>query len=471
MSETSNKTRLEHDCIGQMEVPANVYWGIHTQRAIGNFPVSGITDSQHPELIRAYATVKRACAIANEELGLIDPAKAEAIRAACLEIEAGKLADQFPVDVMQGGAGTSSNMNMNEVIANRAIELLGGKKGDYSIVHPNDHVNMAQSTNDVIPCAGKLTILELMPGLIQELKRLHKALMDKSIEFDDVVKMGRTQLQDAVPIRLGQSFEAYAAVIARDIRRLQQVEEEIRVLNIGATAVGTAINVNSIYLFHIVKNINLVCGTDCSQAEDLFDATQNLDGFVFTSSMLKTCAVNLSKICNDLRLLSSGPKTGIGEINLPPKQNGSSIMPGKINPVIPEVVSQVAYNVIGNDTTVTLAAEAGQLELNALEPVVFYKIFESIDTMTGAVRTLIDNCILGITANRKRCEQLVESSVSLATALCPYIGYKKAADIAKQSLETGIPVRELVQNSGLLTQEQLENGLNLLSMTQPGHQF
>lgn len=330
---------------------------------------------------------------------------------------------------------------------------------------------MAQSTNDVIPCAGKLTILELMPGLIQELKRLHKALMDKSVEFDDVVKMGRTQLQDAVPIRLGQSFEAYAAVIARDIRRLQQVEEEIRVLNIGATAVGTAINVNPIYLFHIIKNINLVCGTDCSQAEDLFDATQNLDGFVFTSSMLKTCAVNLSKICNDLRLLSSGPKTGIGEINLPPKQNGSSIMPGKINPVIPEVVSQVAYNVIGNDTTVTLAAEAGQLELNAFEPVVFYKIFESIDTMTGAVRTLIDNCILGITANRKRCEQLVESSVSLATALCPYIGYKKAADIAKQSLETGIPVRELVQNSGLLTQEQLENGLNLLSMTQPGHQF
>ncbi len=319
--------------------------------------------------------------------------------------------------------------------------------------------------------AGKLTILELMPGLIQELKRLHKALMDKSIEFDDVVKMGRTQLQDAVPIRLGQSFEAYAAVIARDIRRLQQVEEEIRVLNIGATAVGTAINVNPIYLFHIIKNINLVCGTDCSQAEDLFDATQNLDGFVFTSSMLKTCAVNLSKICNDLRLLSSGPKTGIGEINLPPKQNGSSIMPGKINPVIPEVVSQVAYNVIGNDTTVTLAAEAGQLELNAFEPVVFYIIFESIDTMTGAVRTLTDNCILGITANRKRCEQLVESSVSLATALCPYIGYKKAADIAKQSLETGIPVRELVQNSGLLTQEQLENGLNLLSMTQPGHQF
>ena len=453
-------TRLEADSIGTMEVPAKAYYGVQSLRAKHNFNITGCP--LHPAFINNLARIKKAAAMTNMTAHVLDEQIGQAIIRACDEIIAGKL---------QGGAGTSANMNANEVIANRAIELLGGKKGDYSIVHPNDHVNMAQSTNDVIPCAGKLTILELMPGLIQELKRLHKALMDKSIEFDDVVKMGRTQLQDAVPIRLGQSFEAYAAVIARDIRRLQQVEEEIRVLNIGATAVGTAINVNPIYLFHIVKNINLVCGTDCSQAEDLFDATQNLDGFVFTSSMLKTCAVNLSKICNDLRLLSSGPKTGIGEINLPPKQNGSSIMPGKINPVIPEVVSQVAYNVIGNDTTVTLAAEAGQLELNAFEPVVFYKIFESIDTMTGAVRTLIDNCILGITANRKRCEQLVESSVSLATALCPYIGYKKAADIAKQSLENGIPVRELVQNSGLLTQEQLENGLNLLSMTQPGHQF
>ena len=432
-------TRLEADSIGTMEVPAKAYYGVQSLRAKHNFNITGCP--LHPAFINNLARIKKAAAMTNMTAHVLDEQIGQAIIRACDEIIAGKLHSQFIVDAIQGGAGTSANMNANEVIANRAIELLGGKKGDYSIVHPNDHVNMAQSTNDVIPCAGKLTILELMPGLIQELKRLHKALMDKSVEFDDVVKMGRTQLQDAVPIRLGQSFEAYAAVITRDIRRLQQVEEEIRVLNIGATAVGTAINVNPIYLFHIIKNINLVCGTDCSQAEDLFDATQNLDGFVFTSSMLKTCAVNLSKICNDLRLLSSGPKTGIGEINLPPKQNGSSIMPGKINPVIPEVVSQVAYNVIGNDT------------------------------MTGAVRTLIDNCILGITANRKRCEQLVESSVSLATALCPYIGYKKAADIAKQSLETGIPVRELVQNSGLLTQEQLENGLNLLSMTQPGHQF
>lgn len=462
-------TRLESDSIGTLEVPAKAYYGVQSLRAKHNFNITG--RPLHPAFINNLARIKKAAAITNMTAHVLDEKIGTAIIQACDEIIAGKLHNQFIVDAIQGGAGTSANMNANEVIANRAIEILGGQKGDYSIVHPNDHVNMAQSTNDVIPSAGKLTILELLPGLVDELKRLHKALLDKSVEFDDVVKMGRTQLQDAVPIRLGQSFEAYAAVIARDINRLQEVEKEVSVLNLGATAVGTAINVNPIYLFHIIKNINLVCGTNCSQADDLFDATQNLDGFVVTSGVLKTCAVSLSKICNDLRLLSSGPKTGFGEINLPPKQNGSSIMPGKINPVIPEVVTQVAYSVIGNDTAITLAAEAGQLELNAFEPVIFYKIFESIDTMTGAVRTLIDNCILGITANRKRCEQLVESSVSLATALCPYIGYKKAADIAKKSLETGIPVRELVQNSGLLTEEQIENGLNLLSMTQPGHQF
>ena len=460
-------TRLEADSIGTMEVPAKAYYGVQSLRAKHNFNITGCP--LHPAFINNLARIKKAAAMTNMTAHVLDEQIGQAIIRACDEIIAGKLHSQFIVDAIQGGAGTSANMNANEVIANRAIELLGGKKGDYSIVHPNDHVNMAQSTNDVIPCTGKLTILELMPGLIQELKRLHKALMDKSVEFDDVVKMGRTQLQDAVPIRLGQSFEAYAAVIARDIRRLQQVEEEIRVLNIGATAVGTAINVNPIYLFHIIKNINLVCGTDCSQAEDLFDATQNLDGFVFTSSMLKTCAVNLSKICNDLRLLSSGPKTGIGEINLPPKQNGSSIMPGKINPVIPEVVSQVAYNVIGNDTTVTLAAEAGQLELNAFEPVIFYKIFESIDTLRGAVETLIDNCILGITANRERCRALVESSAALATALCPALGYKKSAEIAKKCNRTGIPVRQIVLEEGLLPEEELDRYLSLVDMTQAGH--
>lgn len=460
-------TRLESDSIGTMEVPAKAYYGVQTLRAKHNFNITG--RPLHPAFIRNLARIKKAAALTNMAAHVLDESIGKAIIQACDEIIAGKFQNQFIVDAIQGGAGTSANMNANEVIANRAIEILGGTKGDYTIVHPNDHVNMAQSTNDVIPCAGKLTVMELMPDLISEMERLYKTLMDKSTEFDDVVKMGRTQLQDAVPIRLGQSFEAYAAVIGRDIRRFYKVEADMRVLNIGATAVGTAINVNPVYLFHIIKDINLVCGTSCVQAENLFDATQNLDGFVHTSSILKTCAVNLSKICNDLRLLSSGPRTGFGEINLPPKQNGSSIMPGKINPVIPEVVSQVAFHVIGNDVTVTLAAEAGQLELNAFEPVIFYSIFESIDTLTGAVNTLIDNCISGITANRARCASLVESSVSLATALCPYLGYKKSSDLAKKSLETGISIRELVIKEELMTEKQIEESLDFIAMTQPGH--
>ena len=460
-------TRKEADSIGTMEVPMKAYYGVQTLRAKKNFHITG--RPLHPEFIKNLVRIKKAAAYTNMTAHILDEKIGNAIVKACDEIIEGKLHSQFIVDAIQGGAGTSANMNANEVIANRAIEILGGEKGDYTIVHPNDHVNMAQSTNDVIPSAGKLTILALLPGLLEQLERLHKALRDKSIEFDDVVKMGRTQLQDAVPIRLGQSFEAYAAVIERDIRRIRSLDSEIKVLNIGATAVGTAINVNPVYLFHIIRNVNLVCGTDCSQAEDLFDATQNLDGFVRTSAALRVCAVNLSKICNDLRLLSSGPKAGLGEINLPPKQNGSSIMPGKINPVIPEVVSQVAYNVIGNDVTVTMAAEAGQLELNAFEPVIFYKIFESIDTLRGAVETLIDNCILGITANRERCRALVESSAALATALCPALGYKKSAEIAKKCNRTGIPVRQIVLEEGLLPEEELDRYLSLVDMTQAGH--
>lgn len=460
-------TRKEADSIGTMQVPMKAYYGVQTLRAKNNFHITG--RPLHPEFIKNLVRIKKAAAYTNMTAHILDEKIGNAIVKACDEIIEGKLHSQFIVDAIQGGAGTSANMNANEVIANRAIEILGGQKGDYTIVHPNDHVNMAQSTNDVIPSAGKLTILALLPGLLEQLERLHKALRDKSIEFDDVVKMGRTQLQDAVPIRLGQSFEAYAAVIERDIRRIRALDTELKVLNIGATAVGTAINVNPVYLFHIIRNVNLVCGTDCSQAEDLFDATQNLDGFVHTSASLRVCAVNLSKICNDLRLLSSGPKAGLGEINLPPKQNGSSIMPGKINPVIPEVVSQVAYNVIGNDVTVTMAAEAGQLELNAFEPVIFYKIFESIDTLKGAVETLIDNCILGITANRERCRALAESSAALATALCPALGYKKSAEIAKKCNRTGIPVRQIVLEEGLLPEEELDRYLSLVDMTQAGH--
>lgn len=374
-------TREESDSIGTMQVPEKAYYGVQALRARNNFHITG--RPLHTEFIRNLVRIKKAAAMTNMAAHVLDESIGGAIIKACDEIISGKLHQAFIVDAIQGGAGTSANMNANEVIANRAIEILGGRKGDYSIVHPNDHVNMAQSTNDVIPCAGKLTMMGLLPRLIEELERLQKAFSDKAVEFDDVVKMGRTQLQDAVPIRLGQSFEAYANVVGRDISRLKGLKKDLRALNIGATAVGTAINVNPVYLFQIIKNINLICGTDCYQADDLFDATQNLDCFVHVSGALKTCASSLSKICNDLRLLSSGPHAGLGEINLPPKQNGSSIMPGKINPVIPEVVSQVAFNVIGNDVTVTMAAEAGQLELNAFEPVIFYKIFESIDTLGG----------------------------------------------------------------------------------------
>ena len=459
-------TRKEADSIGTMEVPMKAYYGVQTLRAKKNFHITG--RPLHPEFIKNLVRIKKAAAYTNMTAHILDEKIGNAIVKACDEIIEGKLHSQFIVDAIQGGAGTSANMNANEVIANRAIEILGGEKGDYTIVHPNDHVNMAQSTNDVIPSAGKLTILALLPGLLEQLERLHKALRDKSIEFDDVVKMGRTQLQDAVPIRLGQSFEAYAAVIERDIRRIRSLDSEIKVLNIGATAVGTAINVNPVYLFHIIRNVNLVCGTDCSQAEDLFDATQNLDGFVHTSAALRVCAVNLSKICNDLRLLSSGPKAGLGEINLPPKQNGSSIMPGKINPVIPEVVSQVAYNVIGNDVTVTMAAEAGQLELNAFEPIIFYCMFQSIDTLAYAVQTFVENCVKGITANETRCRYLVENSVGIITAICPHVGYQKAADIAKKAMKTGESVRSLILQEKLLDEEELDIILEPTQMTEPG---
>jgi len=457
------KMRMESDYIGKMEVPEEAYYGVQALRGQENFSITG--RPMHPALISGMAIVKKAAAITNEQAGLLPKNIAEAVSVACDEVIEGKLREQFILDAVQGGAGTSANMNTNEVIANRAIEILGGEKGDYTIVHPNDHVNMAQSTNDVYPTAGKLAILSLLPKIVIQLRRLEEALERKAVEFDDVLKVGRTQLQDAVPLRLGQSFRAYKHMVKRDIVRLEKVQEEVKCLNIGGTAIGTAINVSPFYLSHIVEEIRKVSGLDVVHAEDLIDATQNLDGFVAVSSALRTCAINLSKMSNDLRLLSSGPKTGIGEINLPPRQNGSSIMPGKVNPVIPEVVSQMAFLVIGNDITVTMAAEAGQLELNAFEPVLFYKLFESIQALESAVKTLIDHCILGITANRERCAELLEKSVGVVTALCPYIGYKKAAELAKASLKNEIPVRVLVKEEGILKSEELERILNPVSMT------
>lgn len=458
-------SRMEHDSIGALNVPAEAYYGVQSMRAATNFQITH--RPLHPVLIDSIVMVKKAAAITNEKSGKLDQQIAQAIIQACDEILDGNLRDQFIVDAIQGGAGTSDNMNANEVIANRAIEILGGTKGDYSIVHPNDHVNMSQSTNDVIPTAGKITVLKLLPQTIKELEKLEKAMEEKEAEFDDILKMGRTQLQDAVPMRLGQSFGAFAHVLKRDIKRLKNVMDEMKVLNIGATAIGTAINVDPYYLANISYELSKVAGISLKQADDLIDATQNLDGFVSVSGVLKTCAVDISKISNDLRLMSSGPRTGLSEINLPARQNGSSIMPGKINPVIPEVVSQVAYLIIGHDYTITMAAEAGQLELNAFEPVLFHYLFESIDTLKEAAATLTKHCITGITANKGQCEEYIEKSVGISTALCPYIGYAKSAEIAKKSLKTGISVKELVLEEGLLKEEELKEILKPEKMTQP----
>lgn len=457
------ETRLEADSIGVMEVPIDAYYGVQSMRARENFTITG--QKLNSQFISNMARIKKAAAIVNRKAQDLDSKRADYIIRACDEIMKGEWRDSFIVDAIQGGAGTSANMNINEVIANRACELAGHHKGDYAFIHPNDHINMAQSTNDVIPSAGKLTVIDLMQSLLKQLGRLDNALMEKADEFDDIVKIGRTQLEDAVPMRLGQSFHGYASMVRRDIKRLREVLCEMYVLNMGGTAIGTAINVSSYYFENIVPTLAKITGHPLCQAEDLFDATQNLDGFVMVSGALKACAVNLSKMCNDLRLLSSGPRAGLGEINLPARQNGSSIMPGKVNPVIPEVVNQVAFHVIGNDTTITMAAEAGQMELNAFEPVIFYNLFNSITTLAEAVETLTDHCICGITANRERCKDLLELSTGPVTALCPYIGYQKAADLAKSSLKTGISIRTLVLNEKLIEEKKLTEILNPYSMT------
>ena len=458
--------RSEHDSIGERAVPKDVYYGVQSLRAAENFHITGLT--MHPEIISSIAEIKKASAITNYEIGLLEKKVADAIVKACDEIVEGKLHDEFIVDPIQGGAGTSLNMNANEVIANRAIELLGGQKGDYTLVNPNDHVNCGQSTNDVFPSAGKMAVLKLLIKAQIQLERLYKALVDKAEEFDDVLKMGRTQLQDAVPIRLGQEFRAYSEAIRRDIARIEHAQDEMRCLNMGGTAVGTGINADEQYLHRIVPNLSKVTGLRLVQAFNLIDATQNLDGFVAVSGTVKTCAVNLSKMCNDLRLMSSGPRCGFGEINLPARQNGSSIMPGKVNPVIPEVVNQVAFNVMGNDLTITMAAEAGQLELNAFEPIIFWNLTHAVEFLTYAVNTLTDHCIVGITANRQHCKDMVENSVGIITALCPHVGYEAAAKVAKKAIATGESVRSLILKENLLDEESLNKILDPYSMTEPG---
>lgn len=457
--------RTESDSIGIKEVPEDAYYGVQALRASDNFNITGL--KMHPEFVKSLVQVKKASAITNCGIGALDSKIGHAIVEACNEIIEGKFRDQFILDPVQGGAGTSMNMNANEVIANIAIELLGGEKGNYNIVNPNDHVNMGQSTNDVIPTSGKITTLRLVSKAIRQLNELYRVLKEKSEEFKDVIKMGRTQLQDAVPITLGQEFKAYSAVVKRDIIRIKRASQDMRILNIGGTAVGTGINADMEYIEEIVPNLSVIAGIEFCQADDLIDSTQNLDAFLNVSSAVKTCAVNLSKISNDLRLLSSGPRTGIGEINLPAVQNGSSIMPGKINPVIPEVLNQIAFNIIGNDVTITMAVEAGQLELNAFEPVIFYNLFESLETLSNGVGTFTDNCIRGITANKDKCRQLLNNSVGMITALSPYIGYKRAAQAAKKAINTGKSIKDVVLEEKILKEEEFENFINPYDMIEP----
>ncbi|MBQ7323874.1 MAG: aspartate ammonia-lyase [Clostridia bacterium] len=456
------RTRKENDSVGTLEVPLNAYYGVQTLRGFENFQISG--NKMNPYFLQNITLIKKAAAKINGQYGYIPKDIADAIITACEEIAEGKWSDEFITDAIQGGAGTTVNMNVNEVIANRATVLLGGKKGQY-LCHPNDHVNHAQSTNDVIPSAGKLTVLNLADKLLSNLEQLADSLENKAKEFDGIIKMGRTQLEDAVPIRLGQEFHAYASALRRDLKRISNSLHEMHVLNMGGTAIGTCVNAEKEYVDSIVQVLAEESGRALQKADDLIDATQNIDCFVAVSGSLKACAVNLSKMCNDLRLMSSGPKTGFGEITLPAKQNGSSIMPGKVNPVIPEVVTQVAFLVIGNDVTITLAAEAGQLELNAFEPVIFYKLFESLTCLTNAMHTLRVNCIDGIVANAKHCEDLVYRSVGLVTALCPYLGYKKSAELAKEALAKDIGIKDLILEYKLIDPELLDKILDPYSMT------
>ncbi|MGL5049042.1 MAG: aspartate ammonia-lyase [Fusobacteriaceae bacterium] len=460
------KYRIETDSIGSLEVPKNAYYGVQSLRGKNNFHITGYR--LHPKFITAMAYVKKAAALSNYHAGVISKEIQDAMIQASEEIIEGKFRDQFITDAIQGGAGTSMNMNINEVIANRGGELLGGELGKYDKINPNDHVNYGQSTNDVIPTAGKLTIHMMSKDLLESLEKLYKTLREKGLEFDEVIKMGRTHLQDAVPIRLGQEFRAFAEPVGRDIVRIKNALEDLKYVNMGATAVGTGINADVDYVHNVVKTLARITDVDFKQSQNLVDGTRNLDSFVFLSSALKTCAVNLSKTANDLRLMSSGPKTGLGEINLPQQQPGSSIMPGKVNPVIPEVVSQVAFQVFGNDLTITKAAEAGQLELNVFEPVLFFNLFQSIEIITNGVKTFVDNCLVGITANEDRCKELVNISIGIITALNPHIGYKNSADIAKESLKTGVPIRQIVLERGLLSEESLNIILDPFEMTRPG---
>ncbi|MBN8623438.1 MAG: aspartate ammonia-lyase [Flavobacteriales bacterium] len=459
--------RNESDLLGTLQVPINAYYGVQTQRAIDNFKISGQHLSSYPHFIAALGMVKKAAAKTNYELGLLEENLYQKIAETCDELIAGKYHDQFPIDMIQGGAGTSVNMNANEVIANIVLEKLGKEKGDYQFCSPNDHINLSQSTNDAYPTSIKIALLNMNIELVEKLKKIVEAFRAKGKEFSKVIKMGRTQLQDAVPMTLGQEFEAFAATLEEDISKLNANANLFVEINMGATAIGTGLNAPLGYANLCAKNLAQLSGFPIISAPNLVEATPDTGSYVIYSSAMKRLAVKLSKICNDLRLLSSGPRAGFFEINLPPMQPGSSIMPGKVNPVIPEVVNQVCYKVIGNDLTVTFASEAGQLQLNVMEPVLSHAIMESNIFLGNALDTLREKCINGITANKEVCLNMVKHSIGIVTALNPYIGYKNSTEIAKEALETGKSVYNLVLEKGVLSQEKLDEILDPENMLNP----
>ena len=464
---TSGKTRLEHDLLGDKEVPEEALFGVQTLRCLENFNISGNLLSDHPEFVKAFGYVKMGAVLANNELGLIPDEIKDAVVAACKELVEGKHLEFFPVDMIQGGAGTSMNMNANEVIANRALEILGKKHGDYKTIHPNDHINMAQSTNDAYPTAMHLGLYILHQDVMKALKDLAKSFRKKQRQFASVIKMGRTQLQDAVPMTMGQTFGAFATAIENEAAKLDAAAREFLVVNMGATAIGTGITSEPGYAQLCVKHLKKVTGWKISLAKDLIEATNDTSCMVNYSAELKQIAIRLSKICNDLRLMASGPRAGLAEINLTPKQPGSSIMPGKVNPVIPEVANQVCFKVIGNDTTITMASEAAQLELNVMEPVLVESLTESAVWMTRALDTLRVECVDTITVNKKHCRDLVEHSIGIVTALKPYIGYSACTEVAKEALVSGGSVYQLVLDKKLLTKAQLDKILDPKNMIEP----
>ena len=457
--------RTEHDSLGDVEVPVDAYWGAQTQRAIHNFPISGM--KAHPALVRATALVKLASARANKALGKLDGQLADAIGQAAQEIVDGKLRDQFVVDVFQAGAGTSHNMNANEVIANRANEILGGQRGRYDPIHPNDHVNMSQSTNDTVPASIRVAALSLAPELGAALDELADALEGKGREFDGILKSGRTHLQDAVPVRLGQEFAAYAWTVRRDARRIDEAAAYLLEINLGGTAAGTGINTHPRYAETVARELAAVSGLDVRPAGNLFSVMQSMSDFAHVSSALRAAALDLIQIANDLRLLSSGPRTGLGEIRLPALQPGSSIMPGKVNPVIPEMTDMACFQVVGNDTTIALAVQAGQLELNVMMPVIAHNLLQSMEILTNASRALADKCVRGITADEERARWYFEASVGIATVLNPVIGYEAAAKVAQESARTGETIVEVVRRQGLLSDEELQRLFDPASLTEP----